>query len=329
MKHINRLRLITVFTALLLCGITHGETLRLNLKKGDQFLMHGRFNITTSIIAPDKNMEMHVKFAPDILYRIKEQTPQGYAMDVSFERLLMNAATPLKDKDFCIDTDAIAFSDSLCTTTGDADLKKQLGIMLKMMMGKSLSLDVARNGKILKTGNIAEAMQPALNYMTRQLAKMKLPADSLEKIKAKQKNNLKQADFASGFEKTFIELPEKPLNQGDTWQTFTPLQGDTLHKMTNTYKLLAINPDEYLIESVSSLPEMPSSGAGGFLAMLFKLEIGDNKAIYHLDRKTGWIKSVNGSMTISMTFNNNSTDKKQTEGKSTKMAIRTDYTVSL
>ncbi len=131
MKRINQQRLSAIFTALLLCGIAHGETLRLNLKKGDQFLMHGRFNITTSIIIPDKNMEMHVKFAPDILYRIKEQTPQGYAMDVSFERLLMNAATPLKDKDFSIDTDAIAFSDSLSTTTGDADLKKQLGIMLK------------------------------------------------------------------------------------------------------------------------------------------------------------------------------------------------------
>jgi hypothetical protein len=291
--------------------------------------MHGRFNIKTSITTPEKNMEIHVKFAPDILYRIKEQTPQGYAMDVSFERLLMNAATPQKEKDFSIDTDAIAFSDSLSTTTGDADLKKQLGVMLKMMMGKSLSLDVARNGKILKTGNIEEVMQPAMNYMNRQLAKMKLPTDSLEKIKAKQKNNLKQADFATGFEKTFIELPERALNPGDTWQTFSPLNGDTLHKMTNTYKLLAINPDEYLIESVSSLPEMPSSGAGGFLTMLFKFEIGDNKAIYHLDRKTGWIKNVEGSMTISITINTNSSDKKQAEGKSTKMEIRTDYSVTM
>ncbi len=74
---------------------------------------------------------------------------------------------------------------------------------------------------------------------------------------------------------------------------------------------------------------MPSSGAGGFLAMLFKFEIGDNKAIYHLDRKTGWIKSVDGSMTISITIKSNSSDKKQAEGNSTKMAIRTDFTVTM
>lgn len=332
MNNVNRLIFILLIATTLFTATASGEILRLNLQKGDRYLMHSNINVVTTVETPDKKMELRMTMAPDIAFYVIRETADGYEMGLSYERFILSVVTPLVGKDIAIDTDSITYKDSLSENTTQEGLLKQFGVMLKLMTGRSLSISVSKSGKVLNIGDFSAIMKPAAEYLSRQLAQSKLPADSIAKIKTKQTKLLKQADPKASFEKSFIVFPDQSVKAGNTWENVSSLNGDTLHKVINTWRLVSITDDEYVIESVSKFA--PNAPTDGFLGMLFKTEIGDNNSQYHLDRKSGWIKSAEGKMlmTISMP---GSMDSKPNGGVSSgegntgmKMSVQTDFTIT-
>ncbi|MEN7546346.1 DUF6263 family protein [Rapidithrix thailandica] len=249
--------------------------LQLNLKKGDVFKTVESINqdIAQTIMGMDQNIQQN--FGMDYAYEVLEVDPnKNYRIKVTYERVRYEQkGNPMGD---------VAYDSGNPSQELNDQVKSYAALV-----GQGFQLTVTPTGKIKEVRGADELLTNMV--------------DSYDNLEETQKEQLKQTlskqfgneAIRENMAFVFDIYPEEKVSVGDEWSKTLSLTSALGLKLTNTWKLVALNGGvaEVQVKSVAENAGGSGMEVPGVGKMNYNLS-GTQEGMLSLDQKSGWTKGA-------------------------------------
>lgn len=255
--------LLTALTAIMLLNACSSDKdsvlLKFNLQKGKAYTYSMEMDMENTAQGQKMNSDMNFEYDIEVL----DNTNGVVTLKNTYKRITMSMNMPNMNID--IDTDEPAKD-----TASDpmANPLNMMGNMFRAMKGKSFTMKVDAEGKVLEVTGIDQLADEMVKSMN-------LPEEAKAMAQQSFKAQFNEESIKQTFSQAFNIFPNKPIKAGDTWQKDVNMGGMMAAKMNTTYKVREIGGEDVTLDVNSTL------------------DMGENKGTQagsmRVDQKTGLV----------------------------------------
>lgn len=246
--------------------------IEINLEEGQEYFQTMTMEGTMKQKLGEQNMNTDMTTSMRNKFVVKKANPDYYDLEVSFDYMTMELKNQMGNMKF----------DSRNPDT--ADIFSQI---MGAMTDNFFTVKMKKDGSIMEVGGIDQMFKNVF--------------DNFGQISPQERMQLQaqlESQFGSDAFKDQMKFsatyPEEGIAVGDTWEVEIPVQG-TEQVYKTTYTVKEINSEDIVLEANGDIDmkvnatEESSSEASGNVNITQKI-----------DRKTGWLISGEGKMTMNM-----------------------------
>lgn len=253
----------------------HGQKvdLSLNLKNGHRYVQEMTATSTIRQQIQGQDLDFGLEISGTIAFSVKETHPDGYLMDVQYDRLFMSMKIPMAGE--------------LRFDSEDTDPENVFSNVVKNMVGKPFVIKMSKSGKVLEVKNIEGLFDAAFKDFP------EISDQQRDQILS-QLNQAYGADaFKGSLEMLTSIFPEKPVAVGDKWDIQTKLRSGIDAAVNTEFTLEQHTKDYNLITGKAVFKTEPNgpSVKSGSQNLNMELE-GTMVSSIKVDPRSGWVISA-------------------------------------
>jgi hypothetical protein len=257
--------------------------LKFNLQKGKVYTYAMEMDMENSMQGQKMNSDMNFDYDIEVL----DNANGVVTLKNTYKRITMSMNMPNMNVD--IDTDEPAKDTAVDMMTNPLGM---MGNMFRSMKGKSFTMKVDAEGKVIEVAGIDQLADEMVKSMN-------LPEEAKGMMQQSFKSQFNEESIKQTFSQAFSIFPNKPVKVGDTWNKDVSMGGMTAATMKTTYKVKEIGDNDVTLDVNSTV------------------EMGENKGTQtgsmKVDQKTGLV--TDGDLEQKFTGAMASTVKVKIKGK--------------
>lgn len=212
-------------------NVSGSRMLALNLEKGKSYDYEMVWDLTQSFMGQEIPVSMGTFYS----VHVQDEADKVRTMTVTHRKV--NMQMKMMGMEISIDSDK--------DKPGEADFEKAPVEALKKIftgiVGRSFSLKVDENGKIIEVSGFTEMMEDMLKSLN-------LPEEALETGRAALNDQYDEENIKSQFEQVFSFFPNKEVKEGDSWEkTFITGGKKMPARHSSIYKVKSVDGDHVLL----------------------------------------------------------------------------------
>ena len=209
---------------------------RFNLQKGKVY----EYNMDYDMEQEMQGQEINTNLKGNYTLEVTADDGKVKTLKTTYQRMAMNVAMP--GRTMSIDSDKTDTS-----SKGEINDPGQLmNAMFGALKGKSFTMKVDREGKVLEVTGLNELAQAMVNSMN-------LKPDMKPMAQQAFSQQFNEQNVKDMFSQSFHIFPNKPVKVGDTWEKSFAGSVNMPIQMTTNYTVKSIDNDFVILDSKSNL----------------------------------------------------------------------------
>ena len=214
-------------------GSTAGTVLKFNLEKGKRY----SYDITWD--TDQKIMDRNDRFSFLNSFSFEVISDDGNVKTLKGLYRKFRLYMKIMDLEMDIDTDK-----PLSATTGNESMEETMHRVFSKIKGSTFTLKVDENGNVLSVSGFDDIVNGIIESAGLN-DEMKL------QMRASLKDQFSDERLKSQLAIVFLIFPDKPVNQGDSWQRSYELTGNIPAQFSTTYTIKQIEDEQVTLEAKS------------------------------------------------------------------------------
>ena len=263
----------TILLSLMVLGAIHtqGQTLKLNLEKGETYSQSSDAEVFISQVMGGQTMEITMNVMGRMSYTVKDKLEDHYWLDVTYKSIGLKTVSPYMTMDYSSEK-----------ATDDDPMSKAMS----KMIGKTFEVKMGMDGSVMEVKNIDQLFDDIFEDN----------AEITDMQKAQMMEQMKQSygedTFRSSVEMITSVFPEGDVSVGDSWNSKREFKAGMQLLMDNEYTLTELTDDFAVIEINASSTTLEGTDFENMNGMPAKYNMnGTMGGTIKVDRRTGWIET--------------------------------------